>query len=171
MRYAREHGYVAFTHDLDFGTLLALTRARPERRAGASSERTAGSHRRHGRARNDGAPYCARVGRPRYRRPTCGESARPADILSGRRPSWLRRPGAPSAPSIRQAIRQDNSLGTLGGLAALSPPLHRFRLTAPPPLSQRLPAFRRRRRRRASRTSGLRRGSCGRRRGARGACW
>jgi len=28
MRYAREHGYVVFTHDLDFGTLLALTRAR-----------------------------------------------------------------------------------------------------------------------------------------------
>jgi len=27
MRYAREHGYVVFTHDLDFGTLLALTRA------------------------------------------------------------------------------------------------------------------------------------------------
>ena len=26
-RYAREHGYVVFTHDLDFGTLLALTRA------------------------------------------------------------------------------------------------------------------------------------------------
>jgi predicted nuclease of predicted toxin-antitoxin system len=28
MRYAREHGHVVFTHDLDFGTLLALTRAR-----------------------------------------------------------------------------------------------------------------------------------------------
>ena len=28
MRYARAHGYVVFTHDLDFGTLLALTRAR-----------------------------------------------------------------------------------------------------------------------------------------------
>jgi predicted nuclease of predicted toxin-antitoxin system len=28
LRYAREHGYVVFTHDLDFGTLLALTRAR-----------------------------------------------------------------------------------------------------------------------------------------------
>ncbi|MGH7436265.1 MAG: DUF5615 family PIN-like protein [Polyangiaceae bacterium] len=28
MRYARERGYVVFTHDLDFGTLLALTRAR-----------------------------------------------------------------------------------------------------------------------------------------------
>jgi predicted nuclease of predicted toxin-antitoxin system len=28
MRYAREHGYVVFTHDLDFGTLLALTGAR-----------------------------------------------------------------------------------------------------------------------------------------------
>jgi predicted nuclease of predicted toxin-antitoxin system len=28
MRYARQHGYVVFTHDLDFGTLLALTRAR-----------------------------------------------------------------------------------------------------------------------------------------------
>jgi predicted nuclease of predicted toxin-antitoxin system len=27
MRYAREHGYVVFTHDLDFGALLALTRA------------------------------------------------------------------------------------------------------------------------------------------------
>jgi predicted nuclease of predicted toxin-antitoxin system len=27
MRYARDHGYVVFTHDLDFGTLLALTRA------------------------------------------------------------------------------------------------------------------------------------------------
>jgi predicted nuclease of predicted toxin-antitoxin system len=25
--YAREHEYVVFTHDLDFGTLLALTRA------------------------------------------------------------------------------------------------------------------------------------------------
>jgi predicted nuclease of predicted toxin-antitoxin system len=28
LRYAREHGYVVFTHDLDFGALLALTRAR-----------------------------------------------------------------------------------------------------------------------------------------------
>jgi predicted nuclease of predicted toxin-antitoxin system len=28
MHYAREHRYVVFTHDLDFGTLLALTRAR-----------------------------------------------------------------------------------------------------------------------------------------------
>lgn len=28
LRYARKHGYVVFTHDLDFGTLLALTRAR-----------------------------------------------------------------------------------------------------------------------------------------------
>jgi predicted nuclease of predicted toxin-antitoxin system len=28
LRYAREHDYVVFTHDLDFGTLLALTRAR-----------------------------------------------------------------------------------------------------------------------------------------------
>jgi predicted nuclease of predicted toxin-antitoxin system len=28
MGYARDHGYVVFTHDLDFGTLLALTRAR-----------------------------------------------------------------------------------------------------------------------------------------------
>ncbi len=28
LRYAREHGYIVFTHDLDFGTLLALTRAR-----------------------------------------------------------------------------------------------------------------------------------------------
>ncbi len=27
LRYAREHGYVVFTHDLDFGALLALTRA------------------------------------------------------------------------------------------------------------------------------------------------
>ena len=27
LRYAREHDYVVFTHDLDFGTLLALTRA------------------------------------------------------------------------------------------------------------------------------------------------
>jgi len=27
MRYARDHGYVVFTHDLDFGALLALTRA------------------------------------------------------------------------------------------------------------------------------------------------
>lgn len=27
LRYARERGYVVFTHDLDFGTLLALTRA------------------------------------------------------------------------------------------------------------------------------------------------
>ena len=27
MAYAREHGYVVFTHDLDFGTILALTRA------------------------------------------------------------------------------------------------------------------------------------------------
>jgi predicted nuclease of predicted toxin-antitoxin system len=26
MAWAREHGYVVFTHDLDFGTLLALTR-------------------------------------------------------------------------------------------------------------------------------------------------
>lgn len=26
--YARAHGFVVFTHDLDFGTLLALTRAR-----------------------------------------------------------------------------------------------------------------------------------------------
>lgn len=25
MGYARDHGYVVFTHDLDFGTLLALT--------------------------------------------------------------------------------------------------------------------------------------------------
>jgi predicted nuclease of predicted toxin-antitoxin system len=28
LRYASENGYVVFTHDLDFGTLLALTRAR-----------------------------------------------------------------------------------------------------------------------------------------------
>jgi len=28
MQYGREHGYVVFTHDLDFGALLALTRAR-----------------------------------------------------------------------------------------------------------------------------------------------
>ena len=28
LRYAREHEYVVFTHDLDFGALLALTRAR-----------------------------------------------------------------------------------------------------------------------------------------------
>jgi predicted nuclease of predicted toxin-antitoxin system len=28
LRYAREHGYVVFTHDLDFGALLALTRAK-----------------------------------------------------------------------------------------------------------------------------------------------
>lgn len=28
MEWAREHGHVVFTHDLDFGTLLALTRAR-----------------------------------------------------------------------------------------------------------------------------------------------
>lgn len=27
MAWARENGYVVFTHDLDFGTLLALTRA------------------------------------------------------------------------------------------------------------------------------------------------
>lgn len=27
MQYAREQGYVVFTHDLDFGVLLALTRA------------------------------------------------------------------------------------------------------------------------------------------------
>jgi predicted nuclease of predicted toxin-antitoxin system len=27
MRYARDHGCVVFTHDLDFGALLALTRA------------------------------------------------------------------------------------------------------------------------------------------------
>ena len=27
MDYARNHGYVVFTHDLDFGTLLALTQA------------------------------------------------------------------------------------------------------------------------------------------------
>jgi len=27
LRYAREHGYIVFTHDLDFGALLALTRA------------------------------------------------------------------------------------------------------------------------------------------------
>ena len=27
MAYAREHGYIVFTHDLDFGVLLALTRA------------------------------------------------------------------------------------------------------------------------------------------------
>jgi predicted nuclease of predicted toxin-antitoxin system len=27
MSWAREHGHVVFTHDLDFGTLLALTRA------------------------------------------------------------------------------------------------------------------------------------------------
>ncbi len=27
LRYAREHGYVVLTHDLDFGALLALTRA------------------------------------------------------------------------------------------------------------------------------------------------
>jgi predicted nuclease of predicted toxin-antitoxin system len=27
LRYAREHGYVVFTHDLDFGALLARTRA------------------------------------------------------------------------------------------------------------------------------------------------
>ena len=26
MQWAREHGYVVFTHDLDFGTLLTLTR-------------------------------------------------------------------------------------------------------------------------------------------------
>jgi predicted nuclease of predicted toxin-antitoxin system len=26
MQWAREHGYVVFTHDLDFGTVLALTR-------------------------------------------------------------------------------------------------------------------------------------------------
>jgi predicted nuclease of predicted toxin-antitoxin system len=28
MGYARDHGYVVFTHDLDFGTLLALNRGR-----------------------------------------------------------------------------------------------------------------------------------------------
>lgn len=28
MRYAKDNGYVVFTHDLDFGTSLALTRAR-----------------------------------------------------------------------------------------------------------------------------------------------
>jgi len=28
MAWAREHQHVVFTHDLDFGTLLALTRAR-----------------------------------------------------------------------------------------------------------------------------------------------
>jgi len=27
MQWAKEHGYVVFTHDLDFGTLLALTQA------------------------------------------------------------------------------------------------------------------------------------------------
>lgn len=27
MRYARENGYAVFTHDLDFGAMLALTRA------------------------------------------------------------------------------------------------------------------------------------------------
>jgi len=27
MQWARDHGYVVFTHDLDFGTLLALTQA------------------------------------------------------------------------------------------------------------------------------------------------
>src|SRR5437899_2995934 len=27
LRHALDHGYVVFTHDLDFGTLLALTRA------------------------------------------------------------------------------------------------------------------------------------------------
>jgi predicted nuclease of predicted toxin-antitoxin system len=27
MQYARDHSYVVFTHDLDFGALLALTRA------------------------------------------------------------------------------------------------------------------------------------------------
>ena len=28
MQYGRDHGYVVFTHDLDYGALLALTRAR-----------------------------------------------------------------------------------------------------------------------------------------------
>jgi predicted nuclease of predicted toxin-antitoxin system len=28
MAYAREHGYVVFTHDLDFGNILAVTHAR-----------------------------------------------------------------------------------------------------------------------------------------------
>jgi predicted nuclease of predicted toxin-antitoxin system len=28
MQWAREHNYVIFTHDLDFGTLLALTQAK-----------------------------------------------------------------------------------------------------------------------------------------------
>jgi len=28
MTYAREHGFVVFTHDLDFGDLLAATQAR-----------------------------------------------------------------------------------------------------------------------------------------------
>ena len=28
MAWAREHGHVVFTHDLDFGTLLALTRSK-----------------------------------------------------------------------------------------------------------------------------------------------
>ena len=27
MIYARTHGYIVFTHDLDFGTILALTQA------------------------------------------------------------------------------------------------------------------------------------------------
>ena len=27
MEFARDHGYIVFTHDLDFGTLLALTQA------------------------------------------------------------------------------------------------------------------------------------------------
>ena len=29
MAWAKAHGYVVFTHDLDFGTMLALTRATP----------------------------------------------------------------------------------------------------------------------------------------------
>jgi hypothetical protein len=37
MPWAREHGHAVFTHDLDFGTLLAIdARERPMRHSGAN---------------------------------------------------------------------------------------------------------------------------------------
>jgi predicted nuclease of predicted toxin-antitoxin system len=88
MRYARDHGYVVFTHDLDFGTLLALTRALGPsvvqvRAQNVLPEAIGGLV-----ARSGGPCRRARVGRTCHRGPTCGEGARPADSLTEGRGSF-----------------------------------------------------------------------------------
>jgi predicted nuclease of predicted toxin-antitoxin system len=47
--YAEANGFIVFTHDLDFGMLLAARKTRPERHPSPRSGRASIRHRRNGR--------------------------------------------------------------------------------------------------------------------------